>query len=90
MTTHNIHTLNNAVFVVTIVAGLAVDFMRLLVSVIHKRDFMSFTTYRFTCIVFQLCRDAGFPICHRDVLRTPTGIVDIGLIRNEDNEAAPQ
>ena len=32
---------------------------------------------------------AGVPICHIDVLKTPTGTVDIGLIRDEANEAAP-
>lgn len=41
-------------------------------------------------MIFQLRRDAGVPLWHCDVLRTPTGIVDIGLIRDEANVVAPQ
>ena len=51
---------------------------------------MSSNTYVFACMIFQMCRDAGVPIWHRDVLRTPIGTVDIGLIRDETIEAAPR
>lgn len=32
---------------------------------------------------------ARVPIWHSDVLKTPTGTVDVGLIRDEANEADP-
>ena len=52
----------------------------------HEKDFNSTTTYPFPCIVFELCRSAGVPICHIHVINTPSGAVDIGLIRDEANE----
>lgn len=50
---------------------------------------MSSTIYSFSYMIFQLCRDAGLPIWHRDVLCAPTGTVDIGFITDEANEVAP-
>ena len=44
----------------------------------------------FLCMIFALCRFAGVPIWHVDQLKTPKGIVDIGLIRDEANELAPR
>ena len=40
-------------------------------------------------MIFELCRATGVPIWHIDVLHTSTRTVDIRLIRNEANEAAP-
>ena len=74
--------------VAEMVAEFEIDYVRLLISVIHKRDFKASTTYPFACMIFQLCRNAGVPIWHIDVLHTPTGSVVIGLTRDEANEAA--
>ena len=63
--------------------------MRLLLAVIHERAFKASTTYPFSCMIFELCRSTRVPIWHIDVLKTPTGIVDIGLIRDEANEGSP-
>ena len=41
-------------------------------------------------MIFQLYRDVGVPLWHCDVLLTPIGIVDIGLIKDETNVAAPR
>ena len=85
----NMLTWDRAVFLATLVVGLEIDVAKSLISVIHKRDFKFSTTYPFPCMIYQLCRDAGVPIWHRDVLHTPTGTVDTGLIRDEANEVAP-
>lgn len=62
--------------------------MRLLISVIHEMAFKTSTTYSFPCMIFQLCRDSRVPVWHCDVLRTPIGIVYIGIIRDETNVVA--
>ena len=66
-----------------------VDFAWLLQAVMHERAFKVTTTYPFPCMILALCRSAGVPIWHIDQLKTPQGIVDIGLIRDEANELAP-
>ena len=40
-------------------------------------------------MIFEFFRATGVLIWHMDVLRTSTRIVDIDLIRDEANEAAP-
>ena len=40
-------------------------------------------------MVFPLCRFAGVPTWNIDYIKTPPGIVDIGLIKDEANELAP-
>ena len=74
--------------VAAMVTGFEVDFLRLLLAVIHERDFKASTTYPFSCMIIEFCSATGVPIWHIDVLRTPTGIVDIGHIKNEANEVA--
>lgn len=71
-------------------AGLEIDFVKLLISMIHERAFKTSTTYPFACMVFHLCRDNGVTIWHYDDLLTVVGIVNIGLIMDEVNVAAPQ
>ena len=46
-TTDNILTLDRAVFVAILVAGLEIDVEKLLISFIHERAFKIFTTYPF-------------------------------------------
>ena len=85
----NILTWDRAILVAAMVMGFEVDFFGLLLAIIDERVFKASTTYLFPCITFVLCRDAGLPILHIDVLWTPTRIVDIILIKDEANEAAP-
>ena len=66
-----------------------VDFAWLLQAVMHERAFKVTSTYPFPCMIFSLCRSPGVPIWHVDHLKTPLGIVDIGLIRDEANELSP-
>ena len=40
-------------------------------------------------MVFDLCKLAGVPVWHIDVLKTESGRVDIVLIKDEANEVAP-
>ena len=62
------------------VAGFEVDFTWMLKAFIHERAFKATTTYPFPCMIFKFYRSAGMPVWHIDVLKTPTCIVDIGLI----------
>ena len=71
------------------ITGFEVDFVWLLQAVMRERAFKVTTTYPFPCMIFSLCRSAGVPIWHVDQLKTPLGTVDIGLIRDEDNELSP-
>ena len=85
----NILTWDRAILVAALVSGLKINFSKLLISVIYERALKTSTTYPFTCLIFQLCKDVGVPIWHCDVLRTLTGTVDIGLIMDEANVALP-
>ena len=40
-------------------------------------------------MIFELCRSARVPVWHIDMLKTPIGIVDISLIRDDANEIDP-
>uniref|UniRef100_M1DPU3 Integrase core domain containing protein n=1 Tax=Solanum tuberosum TaxID=4113 RepID=M1DPU3_SOLTU len=76
--------------VAALVAGVEINFARMLLAEIHDRAFKTSTTYPFPCLIFQLCRDSGVLIWHCDKLVHPTGALDIGLIRDEANVAAPR
>ena len=56
----------------------------------HERTFKVTTTYPFPCMILALCRTAGVPIWHINQLKTPQGTVDVGLIKDEDNELDPR
>ena len=86
----NIVTWVRAVLMVAMIAGFEVDFAWLLQEFMHERAFKVTTTYPFPFMIFSLCRSAGVPIWHVDQLKTPLGIVDVGLIRDEGNELAPR
>uniref|UniRef100_M1DJI3 Integrase core domain containing protein n=1 Tax=Solanum tuberosum TaxID=4113 RepID=M1DJI3_SOLTU len=83
-------TWDRAVMVAALVAGVEIDFARILLVEIHERAFRTSTTYPFPCLIFHLCRDSGVPIWHCDKLVHPTGALDIGLIRDKANVAAPR
>uniref|UniRef100_M1DKZ6 Integrase core domain containing protein n=1 Tax=Solanum tuberosum TaxID=4113 RepID=M1DKZ6_SOLTU len=83
-------TWDRAVMVAALVAGVEIDFARILLAEIHERVFKTSTTYPCPCLISQLCRDSGLPIWHCDRLIHPTGTLDIGLIRDEANVAAPR
>ena len=48
----NILTWEREVLVASLVDGLEINFARLLIIVIHERDFTSSITYPFTCMIF--------------------------------------
>uniref|UniRef100_M1DU07 Integrase core domain containing protein n=1 Tax=Solanum tuberosum TaxID=4113 RepID=M1DU07_SOLTU len=83
-------TWDRAVMVAALVAGVEIDFARMLLVEIHERAFRTSTTYPFSCLIFHLCRDSGVPIWHCDWLVRPTRALDIGLIRDNANVAAPR
>ncbi|KAG5619638.1 hypothetical protein H5410_004856 [Solanum commersonii] len=83
-------TWDRAVMVAALVAGVEIDFARMLLAEIHERAFRTSTTYPFPCLIFQLCRDSGVLIWYCDRLVHPTGALDINLIRDEANVAAPR
>uniref|UniRef100_M1D8C3 Integrase core domain containing protein n=1 Tax=Solanum tuberosum TaxID=4113 RepID=M1D8C3_SOLTU len=83
-------TWDRVVMVAALVVGVEIDFTRMLQAEIHERAFKTSTTYPFPCLIFQLCRDSGVPIWHCDRLIHRTGTLDIGLIRDEANMAAPR
>lgn len=84
----NILTQNTSVMVAALVTRFEIDFAKLLITMIHKMDFKPSTTYLFSYMIFQLCREGSVPIWHRDSLRTPMGAVDFGLIWDNTNVAA--
>jgi len=86
----NIVTLDIAVMVAALVAGLDINFPRLLLGELHEKTFKTTTIYPFPCMIFQLCRDAGVPIWHCDKLVHATGTLDIRLIQDDTNVAAPR
>uniref|UniRef100_M1APM8 Integrase core domain containing protein n=1 Tax=Solanum tuberosum TaxID=4113 RepID=M1APM8_SOLTU len=88
--TDNQLTWDRVVMVAALVAGVEIDFARMLLAEIHKRALKTSTTYPFSCLIFQLCRDSGVPIWHCDRLIHPTGTLDISLIRDEANVVAPR
>ena len=69
----NIVTWDREVFLAAMIAGFEVDFTWLLQAVMHERDFKSTTTYPFPCMVFALCRSAGVPVWHIDMIKTLPG-----------------
>ncbi|KAG5571639.1 hypothetical protein H5410_061405, partial [Solanum commersonii] len=83
-------TWDKVVMVAALVAGVEIDFARMLLAEIHERAFKTSTTYPFPCLIFQLCRDSRVPIWHYDRLIHPTKALDIVLIRDEANVAAPR
>lgn len=89
MQADNILTWDMAVMVAALVAGLKIDFARMMLAEIHERAFKTSTTYPFPCLIFQMCRDAGVKIWHYDTIFKHTWTMDIGLIKDEANVAAP-
>ena len=85
----NILNWDRAVLVAALVLGLEIDFVKLLITVIHERSFKTSTSYPFACLIFHLCRDVILPICHFDTLRSLVWTGYIGLIKDETNVAAP-
>ena len=55
----------------------------------HERAFKVINTYPFPCMIFSLCRSTGVPIWYINQLKTPVGIFDIGIIRDETNVFSP-
>ena len=85
---HNVLTWHRAVMVAALVAGLEINFAKLMLAVI-QRAYMTSTTYPFLSLIFQLCRDVGVTIWTYERQCRQAGTVDIGLIKDEANVAAP-
>uniref|UniRef100_M1DX37 Integrase core domain containing protein n=1 Tax=Solanum tuberosum TaxID=4113 RepID=M1DX37_SOLTU len=83
-------TWDRAVIVAALVTGVEIDFACMLLAEISERAFKTSTTYPFPCLIFQLFRDSGVPIWNCDRLIHPIRTLDIGLIRDEANVAAPR
>lgn len=71
------------------VAFFEIDFAKLFISVIHERFFKDYLL-PICCIVFQSCRNDRVPIWHIEVLCTPRGSVNIGLIKDVADEVEPR
>ncbi|KAG5616131.1 hypothetical protein H5410_015955 [Solanum commersonii] len=82
-------TWDRAVMVAALVAGVEIDFARILLAEIHERAFRTSTTYPFPCLIFQLCMDFGVSIWQCDRVH-PIEALDIGLIRDEANVATAE
>ena len=70
-------------------AGVEIDFAKVLITVIHERAFKNSTTYPCAYLIFYLCRDAEVPIWHCDMIRSLVGTFDIGLMKDKANTKAP-
>lgn len=81
---------NMAVMVETLVVRLEIYFAHLMLAGIHEMAFNTATTYPFPWLIFYMCRDAGLSIRHCHTHRRPTGMLDIGLIKDEANVVAPR
>ncbi|KAG5585927.1 hypothetical protein H5410_046361 [Solanum commersonii] len=81
---------DRVVMVATLVVGGEIEFSHMLLAEIHERAFKNSTTYPFPCLISQLCRDFGVPICNSDRLTHTTGTLDIGFILDKANVAAPR
>uniref|UniRef100_M1DA03 Putative plant transposon protein domain-containing protein n=1 Tax=Solanum tuberosum TaxID=4113 RepID=M1DA03_SOLTU len=81
---------DRAVMVAAVVAGLEMNFSHMLIAEIHERAFKATTTLPFPCLIFYICRDASVPVWHCDRLLQETKTLDISLIRDEANIAAPR
>lgn len=75
---YNVLTWDRAVLVAATVAGLEIDYARVLISVLYERAFNTSSIY------------VGVPIWNCDTLRHLAETVDICLIRDEDNAAPPR
>jgi len=84
-----VDTWGRAVMIAAILADLEIDFTRIFIVEIHERAFKTTNTLPFPCLIFQLCRDASVPIWHCDRLLEATKTLDIGLLRDDANLAAP-
>lgn len=73
---------------VALLAGIEVDFTRIILAEIHKKAFRRNTTIPFPCLIFHLCRESTVPIWHCDRLVEVTKTVDVQLIHDDTNPAA--
>lgn len=64
----NVVTWDRAVMLATLMAGLELDFARIVITEIHEKAFKTTTTLPFLCIIFHLCRAALVTIWHCDRL----------------------
>lgn len=53
---NNVPTWNRAVLLAAMVAGIEIEYARVLIIVIHNRAFNTSTTYPLACLIFHLFR----------------------------------
>ncbi|WMV50460.1 hypothetical protein MTR67_043845 [Solanum verrucosum] len=82
-------TWDRAVMIAAIMAGLELYYSRILIVEIYDRDFRTTTNLPFPCLIFHLCMEFLVPIWHCDKFLEGTKTVDIDLIRDDVNLAAP-
>ena len=73
MAADNILIWERVIMVTALVTRFEIDFAKLLISIIHERDFKTFTTYPFTCMIFGFVR----------MLECPFGTVILSVLRPE-------
>uniref|UniRef100_M1DQ52 Integrase core domain containing protein n=1 Tax=Solanum tuberosum TaxID=4113 RepID=M1DQ52_SOLTU len=86
----NVVTWDRVVMQVALLVGLEVDFTRIILVEIHEKAFRRNTTIPFPCLIFHLCRESTVPIWHCDRLVEVTKTVDVQLIHDDTNPAAPR
>lgn len=74
--------------VASLVAGLDIDFSRMMLVEIQKREFKNSTTYAFPYLIFQMFRDDRLSIWNYDILIQQTGMSNIN-IKYEVNMVPP-
>ena len=79
----NVLTWDRVVMVAALVAGLEIDFARILIVEIHKRPFKATTTLSFQCLIFNLFMDASVLVWYYDRFLEETKTMDISLIQKD-------
>lgn len=85
----NVLTWDKEIVVAAMVVRVEIDLAKLISAVIHERAFMTSTTYPFPYLIFNCAGMQECKFCNGIRLLYPTGKVDIGIIRDEVNAAAP-
>ena len=80
---NNMVTWDWAMILATILAGLEIDFARILIVEIHKRPFKATTTLSFQCLIFNLFMDASVLVWYYDRFLEETKTMDISLIQKD-------
>lgn len=75
--------------VAAFVAKFEIDIVQIMMAQIHERSFKNSMTYSFPFFIFYMHSYFGVSFWHCDKVIHRTGTLDIGLIKDEANVAAP-